>query len=306
MSNLAAWIKANKLLTLLLLLVGYLLYKQFQYSIPFLARLSEPAYDSYGYGSPISYVGNEAAYYDSKMISPMPPIGSVDMGIDLSSRMVVTYSYFSVVVEDVAGSISSIKSMAEGLGGFMVSSSLNTPEGLTSGDIAVRVPLDKLGDLESHLRGLSIKVVSESTSGSDVTDQYFDIEERLATLETTKAKYEQILNSATNVEEILAVTQALVQIQDQIDNLKGDAEYLTDTSETALVTVYLSTDEFQLPYAPEQPWRPDVVFKTAVRSLIELTQTIGDVIIYAVVFAPAILVGWAIYKVLTKKSRKSK
>src|SRR3972149_950638 len=219
----------------------------------------------------------------------MPPVGgypsdSVRTDIDLASRMVVKNSYFSLLVKNVNESISSIKSQAESLGGFMVSSSITTPEGLTNGDISVRVPKDKLPELENHLRGLAVKVVSESTSGYDVTDQYFDIEERLATLETTKAKYEQILNSATNVDDILRVTEAIVQIQDQIDSLKGDAQYLKQTSKTALVTVYLSTDELQLPYAPEQLWRPQVVFKMAVRALVGLVRLAGTGGIWGAVF----------------------
>src|SRR3989344_5650202 len=281
MSKPLAWIKSNKLTTVLIIAIAYLLYKQFQYYIPYTSKG--------GYG------GVEMMYSEA-----MPPVGgdpsdSVRTDIDLANRMVVTNSYFSLLVKNVNESISSIKSQAESLGGFMVSSSITTPEGLTNGDISVRVPKDKLPELENHLRGLAVKVVSESTSGYDVTDQYFDIEERLATLETTKAKYEQILNSATNVDDILRVTEAVVQIQDQIDSLKGDAQYLKQTSKTALVTVYLSTDELQLPYAPEQLWRPPVVFKMAVRLLIELTQKAGSAIIYLIVFLPVILLGRFLY-----------
>ena len=290
MSKPLAWIKSNKLTTVLIIAIAYLLYKQFQYYIPYTSKG--------GYG------GVEMMYSEA-----MPPVGgypsdSVRTDIDLASRMVVKNSYFSLLVKNVNESISSIKSQAESLGGFMVSSSITTPEGLTNGDISVRVPKDKLPELENHLRGLAVKVVSESTSGYDVTDQYFDIEERLATLETTKAKYEQILNSATNVDDILRVTEAIVQIQDQIDSLKGDAQYLKQTSKTALVTVYLSTDELQLPYAPEQLWRPQVVFKMAVRALVGLVRLAGTAVIWVAVFG-AIWVPLALlYKHIAKRFKR--
>ena len=157
MSKPLAWIKSNKLTTVLIIAIAYLLYKQFQYYIPYTSKG--------GYG------GVEMMYSEA-----MPPVGgypsdSVRTDIDLASRMVVKNSYFSLLVKNVNESISSIKSQAESLGGFMVSSSITTPEGLTNGDISVRVPKDKLPELENHLRGLAVKVVSESTSGYDVTDQ---------------------------------------------------------------------------------------------------------------------------------------
>ena len=290
MSKPLAWIKSNKLTTVLIIAIAYLLYKQFQYYIPYTSKG--------GYG------GVEMMYSEA-----MPPVGgypsdSVRTDIDLASRMVVKNSYFSLLVKNVNESISSIKSQAESLGGFMVSSSITTPEGLTNGDISVRVPKDKLPELENHLRGLSVKVVSESTSGYDVTDQYFDIEERLATLETTKAKYEQILNSATNVDDILRVTEAIVQIQDQIDSLKGDAQYLKQTSKTALVTVYLSTDELQLPYAPEQLWRPQVVFKMAVRALVGLVRLAGTAVIWVAVFGAIWVPLILLYKHIAKRFKR--
>ena len=290
MSKPLAWIKSNKLTTVLIIAIAYLLYKQFQYYIPYTSKG--------GYG------GVEMMYSEA-----MPPVGgypsdSVRTDIDLASRMVVKNSYFSLLVKNVNESISSIKSQAESLGGFMVSSSITTPEGLTNGDISVRVPKDKLPELENHLRGLAVKVVSESTSGYDVTDQYFDIEERLATLETTKAKYEQILNSATNVDDILRVTEAIVQIQDQIDSLKGDAQYLKQTSKTALVTVYLSTDELQLPYAPEQLWRPQVVFKMAVRALVGLVRLAGTAVIWVAVFGAIWIPLVLLYKHIAKRFKR--
>jgi len=158
--------------------------------------------------------------------------------------------------------------------------------------------------MQSYLRGLAVRVVTENTSGYDITDEYTDIEERLGTLEATKAKYEQILDSATEVDEILRVTEALIQVQDQIDYWTGRAEYLSETSETTLITVYLSTDEFELPYAPEQPWRPEVIFKTAVRSLISGARLLGTVTIWFAVYAAVLVPIFVIIRALSGREKR--
>ncbi len=53
----------------------------------------------------------------------------------------------------------------------------------------------------------------------------------------------------------------------------------------AKVTIYLSTDEMALPYAPSNAWRPAVIFKLAVRSLIGSLRSLASVLIWIVVYS---------------------
>ena len=291
--KITSWIKENKLTTILILTVGYFFYLQLS------QMQSQSFYEE-------SYVGRGGAElaYDAQILPSPGYGGSTNVAVAPEDRMVVTNSYLSLLVENVSESIGSIKSQAESLGGFMVSSSITTPEGLTNGDITIRIPRENLDQMQSYLRGLAVRVVTENTSGYDITDEYTDIEERLGTLEATKAKYEQILDSATEVDEILRVTEALIQVQDQIDYWTGRAEYLSETSETTLITVYLSTDEFELPYAPEQPWRPEVIFKTAVRSLISGARLLGTVTIWFAVYAAVLVPIFVIIRALSGREKR--
>src|SRR5690606_35568276 len=116
-------------------------------------------------------------------------------------------------------------------------------------------------------------------------------EARLATLNQTKQIYQDMLGRATDVDEILRVQQSIFSVQDQIDSLQGQLQYLSNTTQSSLVTIYLSTDELSLPYAPGEPWRPQVVFKTAVRSLMMNLRGAADLVIWAVVYSPVLLVG---------------
>jgi hypothetical protein len=65
----------------------------------------------------------------------------------------------------------------------------------------------------------------------------------------------------------------------------GQQKYLEKTAALAKVTVYVSTDEYSLPYSPAEPWRPDAVFKTAVRTLVVVLRALGSAAIWIVVFA---------------------
>lgn len=273
------WLKTHKLSVLLLLIISILLGK---------SRLT-PKISAPSYPDTVSYAGLSR--------SILPPIGgSTNPAVPLPERKVTVQTDLSLLVKNVTESISHVKSQAESVGGFMVNSSANYPEGGATGYISVRVPSAKLDSFLGSVRNLAVRVVSENISGTDVTDQYTDIDSRLSTLAQTKTTFEEIMRRANTVDEILRVQQSIFQVQDQIDSLKGQKKYLEDTTATSLVSVNLATDELSLPYAPAQPWRPSVIFKTAVRSLVGSLRGLGTAAIWLAVYSafwlPAAAIIW--------------
>jgi hypothetical protein len=69
---------------------------------------------------------------------------------------------------------------------------------------------------------------------------------------------------------------------------------LAKTAELSRITIYFSTDEFALPYAPTTTFRPDAIFKSAVRSMVgNLRLIIRDIIwiaVFGVIWVPALLI----------------
>jgi len=208
-------------------------------------------------------------------------------------RLVVKNSWLSLLVKDVRGIQEKIVKRAEEEGGYMVNSQIESPGEKERGVVTVRIPVDKAEGMLRYIRSLGIRVVSENLIGRDVTDEYTDIQSRLKALYQTKAKFEEILSQADKVADILQVQRELVNLQQQIDNLKGKEQYLQKTAATVKITVYLSTDELALPYFPAQPWRPRAIFKQAMRSLVGTFRSMGTLLIwsgvYAVIWLPLLL-----------------
>lgn len=280
------FIKQNKLATLLLLAVLYLLFNRSNTVIPM--PLTAPSFMEKS-GVAISGSGvanNMMAVSDTYRQSPPPT--------DAKNRMVISESNLSLQVEDVAKSLTDIRQFTTGIGGYMVESNLNRPEEAASGVIVVRVPVKKMDEALNYYKGLAIKVVSENLNGTDVTDQYVDNGARLAILEKNKARFDEIMMKAVNVDEILRVQQEIFNIQSQIDSIKGQQLYLSKNAEMVRITIYLATDELALPYTPDQQWRPAVVFKEAVRGLLSSAYKLGTALIwiavYSVIWVPVLLV----------------
>lgn len=295
--TLFGWLRRNILTVILLVVIAYLLFR----SSP-IRPLSRS----------VSYLSNQADYGESASLKVAPTAGVGGMaGImpeaplsgEVKNRLVVQNSHLSLKVSNVTENISKIKSQAEGFGGYMVDSSVSKPEETTSGNITVRLPAGKLDEFLSFCRGLAVKVVSENIRGTDVTDQYVDTAKRIETLEKTKRKFEEMLDKAANVQDILQVQREIINLQEQIDSLKGQNQYLEQTAKMAKITVYLASDELDLPYAPSESWRPAVIFKTAVRSLVGTVRKLGTLLIWLAVFSmvwgPILIV----YLILKRRKR---
>jgi len=289
------WLKKNWHFIVIGLLIYFLFRGRFSNSSSLLS-LSTP-----------SFGGISTMTYDS-----YSPMESVKIGMpspeyapsDSSQRLVTRNSSLSLLVKDVSITIKEIQSKAESVGGFLVNSSLSRPDSNVSGNISIRVPSEKLDETMDQIKSLGIKTVYESVVGRDLTDQYEDIQTRLELLESIKTKYQSILSSATQVKDILEVQREIINTQSQIDSLKGQQLYLEKSASLSLISVSLSTDELSLPYTPDQTWRPQVIFKQSVRSLVSSYRTIANFAIKAFVFTPLWLPLLAGFLYIKRRNKK--
>lgn len=291
------WIKKNKLTALLIVIIFFLLLKN-KFPRPY-RETSIPQRLDYGYASKTLPAFGGSGEIASNII---PPPQEAPPTTDIKNRLVIKESYLSLLVENVLSVQKQIIKKAEGLGGYMVNSNLDNPQEQASATVIVRIPSEKLEQALEYFRSLSVKVISENLQGQDVSDQYVDIEAKLQTLYKTKAKFEEIMEKATQIADILNIQREIINLQSQIDSFKGQKQYLEQSAKLAKLTVYLSTDELALPYAPSEAWRPKVIFKQAVRSLIGNLRRLGTVLIWVAVYSVVwIPVGIIVFVILRKK-----
>lgn len=298
-----SWIRRNKLSVLLAAILLYLLFRS-----PISPISSSLRNTSEGMRG-ISGMSADMYQTDSSLkaggTTILPPVPEAAPQADVQNRMVVQDSYLSLLVKNVSDVRRQIVEHAQQVGGYMVTTEISNPQDQPTGSVVVRIPTDKLDITLEHFRSLSIKIVTESLNGHDVTDQYVDVEKRIAILETTKARFEDILSQAREISDITNLNREIISVQSQIDQLRGQQEALKQNAALTKVTVYLSTDELALPYAPSDAFRPGVIFKQAVRSLVGFVRELFTAGIwmgvYSVVLVPVLVIGWFLYR----KFRKS-
>lgn len=302
-----AWIKNNKFTFILLVIVSFFIFRGFVNSLFGASAVPGYSVSSVGFGNRalqdemMEYGMGESNYKSA----PAPVSPEAAPQPDITDRKMITSSNISLQVLNVTQTIEDIKWKLNEVKGWVTNVNISRPEFGESANVQVRVPTSEVDNLISFLREKSIKVASETISGTDITDQYVDIEERLERLEKTKARFVEISDEAKDVDEILRVQREINNLQNQIDSYKGQLNYMDGASKTSLITVYLSTDEEGLPYAPPTSWRPEVIFKYAVRSLIGTLQKIGSLLIWLGVYSVLILPAATIVIIIVQlKKRK--
>jgi Domain of unknown function (DUF4349) len=157
-----------------------------------------------------------------------------------SLRLVVARGGFDQAVEEA-------RSIAAGLGGFVVSSSESRDPGakITTGTLVLRVPGPAYADAMRRLGDVG-RVAGREESGRDVSAEFVDLEARKRHLEAVETQLLKLLQRAGNVAAALSVQAKLNDVQLQLEQVRGRLRYLDD--QTAFATISMSVRE-QLPDA---------------------------------------------------------
>jgi hypothetical protein len=197
-------------------------------------------------------------------------------------RMIVRNGEMDLVVKDIDQAIGDITEMVSAFGGYVVSSYIYGEEEEMRGWISFRVPDDDFEAAMSTLRDMSVKVNSESTSSQDVTEDYIDLQARLSNAEATEQQYLALLDKATDVQDILDIYNYLTRIRQEIEQIKGQIQYLEQTTSTSLISVYLEPEEAVV----SDGWNALEVLKAAARGLVTAGKVLGTIAIWLLIFIP--------------------
>jgi hypothetical protein len=305
LKNFCDWTKNNKLATVIIFVLALVVISKSRYgSIPYMMRGVNYGTDSYGIGG-LGGGAPVAQTFEANTKMGIYPVPQATPNLNISDRKIITEGYLSLQVRNVEQTINEVKAKSSELGGYVVNAQINRLEFGDNATVSVRVPSEKVEEFLAFAKENSVKVVSENISGSDITDQYVDLETRLSQLVEQKAKLEAILKTAVTVQDIMSVQPYITQVQSEIDNVKGQTNYINGATKSSLITMYLATDELSLPYTPEKSWRPQAIFKNAMRSLLEHIQLAGTALIwlgvYSIAIVPALTIILIIYLVKKRK-----
>ncbi|KPK10881.1 MAG: hypothetical protein AMJ56_07055 [Anaerolineae bacterium SG8_19] len=198
-------------------------------------------------------------------------------------RLIIREGQMSIVVENTDESLKVIAILAAAKNGWVVDSEVFQSGNAKSGSITIRIPAEEFDTAVEEVRDLALEVTSESTNSQDVTEEFVDLEARVANLEATADRVRSFLDEAKTVEEALAVNAELSRLESEIESLKARMKFLSESAAFSRLTVFITPDELSRPIEVGG-WRPEGVALSAVEALISALQSIASVLIWGVIF----------------------
>jgi hypothetical protein len=132
------------------------------------------------------------------------------------------------------------RTVATGLGGFVVSSTASQGTGtrLVRGTLVLRVPERSYAEAMRRLAGLG-RVEAREESGQDVSREFVDLEARRRHLEAVETQLLRLLDRAKTVAAALAVQSKLNEVQLELEQVRGQLQYLEDQVTYATISLSL-------------------------------------------------------------------
>lgn len=172
--------------------------------------------------------------------------------LDIEARL-------AIQVQDVAAAAERLRKMTAQGGGQVVDESLQQVAAAEA-QFTLRMPAGAASDFIAALEGLGA-ITSRHVTAKDIGKQYFDANLRLVNLESVLRRYEQILQQATNVPDMLRIEQEIARVRSEIEQIKGELRWMRDRAARATIYITLRGPETAPPPSivnPEASFYPGV------------------------------------------------
>jgi len=206
-----------------------------------------------------------------------------------TDKKVIKNGDLTLKVENTEKSAEKISEIVKAKNGEVFSTNFyERVKGQKSGSITVKVPVGKFEETLTEIKKVATQVVSESTTGQDVTEQYSDLQAQLKNKKAEEQSFVKILDRAGEIDDVLAVTRQIARVRGEIERLEGRIRFMDSQTDMSTITVSLSED---IEIAPVQnDWRPWQVVKKSFSDLINNMQDfVDDMIRFVIVGIPSLI-----------------
>lgn len=111
----------------------------------------------------------------------------------------------------------------------------------TSYDLIIRVPSKQFESFLQASEHSTGEIITKNISARDVTEDYEDSETRLESKRLFRTRYNQLLQKAIKVDDILSIEENIRNLQEEIESQEGHLKYLDDQVAYSTLEINLFT-----------------------------------------------------------------
>ena len=154
-------------------------------------------------------------------------------------RKQIFIATLDIETDDVSRRFEDVGNIAALHGGFVASSTFGNRGETPTASLTIRVPADNYQRAIVDLRKLGdVKGVDQG--GSDVTEEFTDLESRLRGLRAVEAQYLEFLSRSATIDEVLNVQDRINGVRVEIEQVQGRINLLSNQADLATITIHLA------------------------------------------------------------------
>ncbi|MBI4853361.1 MAG: DUF4349 domain-containing protein [Acidobacteria bacterium] len=224
-------------------------------------------------------------------------------------RKIIRNGELDLEMEKPAEIANQISSLANSLGGFVVTSeSQQIGANGVRMSVVVRVPASKFDQAMKDIRALvgNGRVLREKATGLDVTEEFVDLQARLRAKVALENQFLEILKKAIKVSDMLEVQNSLNAVRTEIEQIEGRLRFLENQASLSTITLSLQTPQ---PLVTQSSRGFFSEFKAAISDGIEISQSIvfGLIRLMGVLVPVVVFLGtplYIVFRVIRSRMRR--
>ena len=159
-------------------------------------------------------------------------------------KKIIKDGSISIKVKDVEASKKLMDAVVKSHNGYYENESFDNNYISLSYNLKVRVPakqFDSFLNASQHAEG---EIISKNINARDVTEEYVDGETRLNSKRLFRTRYNQLLQKALKVDDMMAIEENIRALQEEIESQEGHLKFLDDqvSYSTLEITLFFEKD----------------------------------------------------------------
>ncbi|QTH46106.1 DUF4349 domain-containing protein [Cohnella sp. LGH] len=151
------------------------------------------------------------------------PIADANAGYD---RKVIYRAELVMKVKEFRAAEEQLMNQIHLSGAYVLQFSDSRNANEVGANFVIKVPSTGFSSFLEKMQQIDNLKFEREVQGSDVTEEFVDLEARLKTQQTLEARYLDFMNKATKTDDLVKFANPLAQVQETIEQIKGRMRYL--------------------------------------------------------------------------------
>ncbi|HUR31491.1 MAG TPA: DUF4349 domain-containing protein [Saprospiraceae bacterium] len=170
--------------------------------------------------------------------------------VEITDQQIIRNGSMNIKVDDALKTKTEVDTIIKRRKAYAGNEQFDNTDYSANYHIQIRIPAENLDALVSDLEALDGTVTYKSINSRDVTEEFIDLETRLANKRAYLEQYRQLLKNAHSIEDIMKVREQIRALEEEIESVEGRLKYLRNQ-------VSLSTLDLTLTQEKAYIFRPD-------------------------------------------------